>query len=57
MKNNYAELAEKIAYYKEFLANHQMVLDKVKEDVMEIRDKYGDGSVKNANILNNDIGI
>ena len=42
IENELAELAEKIAYYKEFLANHQMVLDKVKEDVIEIRDKYGD---------------
>ncbi len=37
-----AELEEKIAYYTEFLSNHQMVLDKVKEDVAEIREKYGD---------------
>ena len=37
-----AELSEKIAYYTEFLSNHQMVLDKVKEDVAEIREKYGD---------------
>ena len=42
IENELAELAEKIAYYREFLANHQMVLDKVKEDVTEIRDKYGD---------------
>ena len=40
--NELAELAEKIAYYQEFLTNHQMVLDKVKEDVAEIREKYGD---------------
>ena len=42
IENELAELAEKIAYYNEFLTNHQMVLDKVKEDVTEIRDKYGD---------------
>ena len=42
IENELAELAEKIAYYNEFLTNHQMVLDKVKEDVAEIRDKYGD---------------
>ncbi len=40
--NELAELAEKIAYYNEFLTNHQMVLDKVKEDVSEIRERYGD---------------
>lgn len=42
IENELAELAERIAYYNEFLTNHQMVLDKVKEDVTEIRDKYGD---------------
>ncbi|MBQ9845575.1 MAG: DNA gyrase subunit A [Oscillospiraceae bacterium] len=42
IENELAELAEKIAYYCEFLENHHMVLAKVKEDVIEIRDKYGD---------------
>ncbi|MBQ5782780.1 MAG: DNA gyrase subunit A [Oscillospiraceae bacterium] len=40
--NELAELAEKIDYYHRFLADHQMVLDKVKEDVAEIKEKYGD---------------
>ena len=42
IENELAELAEKIDYYNRFLASHRMVLDKVKEDVIEIRDKYGD---------------
>ena len=42
IENELAELAEKIDYYNRFLSSHQMVLDKVKEDVIEIRDKYGD---------------
>ena len=33
---------EKIAYYREFLENHQMVLEQVKTDILEIKNKYGD---------------
>ena len=40
--NELAELAEKIAYFREFLENHQMVLDQVKTDILEIKNKYGD---------------
>ncbi|MBP1551702.1 MAG: DNA gyrase subunit A, partial [Oscillospiraceae bacterium] len=40
--NELAELAEKIDYYTRFLADHRMVLDKVKEDVIEIKEKYAD---------------
>ena len=36
------EILEKINYLKEFLSNHQMVLDKVKEDLSEIQQKYKD---------------
>ncbi len=40
--NELAELAEKIAYYREFLENHQMVLNQVKTDILAIKEKYGD---------------
>ena len=42
IENELAELAEKIAYYREFLENHQMVLEQVKTDIMAIKEKYGD---------------
>ena len=42
IENELAELAEKIAYYREFLENHSMVLAQVKEDILEIKSKYGD---------------
>ncbi|MBQ5313268.1 MAG: DNA gyrase subunit A [Oscillospiraceae bacterium] len=42
IENELAELAEKIDYYTRFLADHRMVLDKVKEDVIEIKEKYAD---------------
>ncbi|MBR5520918.1 MAG: DNA gyrase subunit A [Oscillospiraceae bacterium] len=42
IENELAEIAERIAYYREFLSNHQMVLDQVKEDILSIKEKYGD---------------
>ncbi len=38
----YKELEEKIAYYKQILSDEQMVLDIVKEELTEIKEKYGD---------------
>ena len=40
--NELAELAEKIAYYQEFLSNHHMVLEQVKADIEAVKEKYGD---------------
>jgi len=40
--NEYAELMKKIAYLNEILASEQMVLDIVKEELIAVRDKYGD---------------
>ncbi len=37
-----AELKEKIANYKEILASPQMVLNIIKEEMLEIKNKYGD---------------
>lgn len=36
------EIEEKIEYYREFLADHNMVLAQVKADIQEIKEKYGD---------------
>ena len=38
----YAELEEKIAYYKKILSDEGMVLDIIKDELTEIKDKYGD---------------
>ncbi len=40
--NELAELAEKIAYYQQFLSNHHMVLEQVKADIEAVKEKYGD---------------
>lgn len=38
----YAELEEKIAYYKKILSDEGMVLEIIKNELTEIKDKYGD---------------
>ncbi|MEG0391138.1 MAG: DNA gyrase subunit A [Anaerovoracaceae bacterium] len=38
----YAELQKKIAYYKELLADEKKLMGVVKEEILEIRDKWGD---------------
>lgn len=36
------ELKDQIAYYRELLASEQMILDLVKEEAIEIKEKFGD---------------
>ncbi|MEG2929068.1 MAG: DNA gyrase subunit A [Oscillospiraceae bacterium] len=36
------ELLGKIAYYKEFLASRTMMMDKIKEEINEVKEKYKD---------------
>ncbi len=38
----YQELLEKIKYYREILASEQLVLNIIKEELTNIKDKYGD---------------
>ena len=38
----YAELMEKIKHYKEILADEQKILEIIKEELTEIKNKYGD---------------
>lgn len=42
IEDEYAELMKKIAYYKELLANEKMLMNVVKDELLEIRRKYGD---------------
>ncbi|MBR3362941.1 MAG: DNA gyrase subunit A [Bacilli bacterium] len=42
IENELQELLEKIKYYNEVLASEQKVLDIIKEELLEIKDKYGD---------------
>ena len=42
IEEEYAELMKQIAYYQAVLSSEQMVLDIVKTELLEIKDKYGD---------------
>lgn len=42
IEEEYAELMKQIAYYQQVLASEQMVLDIIKAELLEIKEKYGD---------------
>ena len=42
MENEYNELMKKIAYYKSLLADEVLLMGVIKDELTEIRDKYGD---------------
>ena len=42
IENEYEELMKLIAYYKEILSSETLVFQIIKEELIEIRDKYGD---------------
>ena len=42
LEEEYAELMKLIAYYKEILSSESLVFDIIKQELMEIRDKFGD---------------
>ena len=42
LEQEYKELEEKIAYYKELLASPEMIRQVLKDELIAIRDKYGD---------------
>ena len=42
IEDEYAELMKKIAYYKELLASEKKLMNVVKDEMLEIRRKYGD---------------
>ncbi|MFV0516762.1 MAG: DNA gyrase subunit A [Aminipila sp.] len=42
IENEYAELMKKIAYYNQLLADERMLMGVVKDELLEIKDKWGD---------------
>ena len=42
LEKEYAELMEKIAYYKSILADENLLMSVIKDELLEIRDKYAD---------------
>lgn len=42
IENEYAELMKKIAYYKSLLADEMLLMGVIKDELLEIKNKYGD---------------
>jgi len=42
IEDEYAELMQKIAYYKELLADEKMLMNVIRDELQEIRNKYAD---------------
>lgn len=42
IENEYAELMKKIAYYNQLLSDEKMLMGVVKDELLEIKEKYGD---------------
>lgn len=42
IENEYAELQKKIAYYKSLLADEKLLMGVIKDELLEIKEKYGD---------------
>ncbi len=42
IENEYAELMKKIAYYKSLLADETLLMGVIKDELLEIKNKYGD---------------
>ncbi len=57
LEAEYAELMKKIAYYNELLSNEQMLRGVLKEELTEIRNKYGDERKTEIGFVEDDIDI
>jgi DNA gyrase subunit A len=57
IQNEYDELQAKIAHYKAILASDQMQKDIVKEELDEVKDKYGDERRTDINYADDEISI
>jgi DNA gyrase subunit A len=57
IENEYNELMETIKHLKEILDNKELLLKIIKDELIEIRDKYGDERRTEIQISNEDINI
>lgn len=57
VENEYNDVMALIAHLTEILANEQMVLDIIKEEIIEIRDKFGDDRRTTVEPVADDIDI
>lgn len=57
LQKEYDELEAKIAYYQELLSDHEKMLAVLKEELLEIREKYGDDRQTEIQDVENEIDI
>ena len=57
LQNEYNELEAKIAYYAELLSNREKLLGVMKDELLQIRDKYGDDRLTEIQDVENEIDI
>ena len=57
LENEYKELEEKIAYYKQLLGSPEMIKAVLKDELIALRDKYGDGRMTEIQDVADEIDI
>ncbi len=57
LENEYKELQEKIGYYNQLLSSQTMMRQVLKDELTEIRDKYGDERKTEIGFAENDLDI
>ena len=57
LQKEYDELETRIAYYAELLSNRDMLLGVMKEELLQIRDKYGDDRLTEIQDVEDEIDI
>ena len=57
LENEYKELEEKIAYYQQLLGSPEMIKAVLKDELIAIRDKYGDGRMTEIQDVADEIDI
>ncbi len=57
LEAEYKELEEKIAYYERLLADEALLRQVLKDELIEIRDKYGDERRTEIGVVENDLDI
>ena len=57
LENEYKELEERIAYFNELLASEEMLRGVLKDELIAIRDKYGDDRVTEIQDVEDEIDI
>ena len=57
LQNEYNELEKKIAWFQELLSNRELLLGRMKKELLEIRDKYGDDRLTEIQDVADEIDI